>query len=92
MRIVIKVGAFPLAHSQMLAEFLLDKINFDIMLDFVSSAENLKLFMTLLCSKYPTIQFEAFNVFKVDCTWIPLMRRFLLRILTSRMTSKPSSA
>ena len=67
MRIVIKVDAFPLAHSQMLAEFLLDKINFDIMLDFVSSAENLKLFMALLCSKYPTIQFEAFNVFKVDC-------------------------
>ena len=51
----------------MLAEFLLDKINFDIMLDFVSSAENLKLFMTLLCSKYPTIQLEAFNVFKVNC-------------------------
>lgn len=49
----------------MLADFLLDKINFDIMLEFVSSADNLKIFMNLLCSKYPTIQYEAFNVFKV---------------------------
>ncbi|KAK8817103.1 hypothetical protein WA556_003000 [Blastocystis sp. ATCC 50177/Nand II] len=88
MRIVIK----------MLAEFLLDKINFDIMLDFVSSAENLKLFMTLLCSKYPTIQFEAFNVFKIFVanpdksddvkTILCLNRHELLQFLPSFLSDK----
>lgn len=48
-----------------MGDFLIDKINFDIMIDYVGSAENLKLFMTLLTSEYPSIQYDAFNVFKV---------------------------
>ena len=50
---------------QLLGEFLIDKSNFEIMLHFIKSAENLKIFMILLCSQYPSIQFDAFNVFKV---------------------------
>ncbi|CBK21868.2 uncharacterized protein [Blastocystis hominis] len=49
----------------LLGEFLIDKSNFEIMLHFIKSAENLKIFMVLLCSQYPSIQFDAFNVFKV---------------------------
>ena len=50
---------------KLLSEFLLDKINFDIMIAFIGNAENLKVIMDLLCSSYETIQFDAFNVFKV---------------------------
>lgn len=50
---------------QLLGDFLIDKSNFEIMLHFIESAENLKTFMMLMCSPYPSIQFDAFNVFKV---------------------------
>ncbi|KNB45626.1 calcium-binding protein 39 [Blastocystis sp. subtype 4] len=50
---------------KLLSEFLLDKINFDIMIAFIGNAENLKVIMDLLCSSYETIQFDAFNVFKI---------------------------
>ncbi|KAK8806611.1 hypothetical protein WA588_003175 [Blastocystis sp. NMH] len=50
---------------KLLAEFMLDKINFDIMIAFVADADNLKLIMNLMCSPYETIQFDAFNVFKI---------------------------
>lgn len=49
----------------LLGEFLIDKSNFEIMLHFIKSEENLKIFMILLCSQYPSIQFDAFNVFKI---------------------------
>lgn len=62
-----------------MGDFLIDKINFDIMINYVSSAENLKLFMTLLTSEYPSIQYDAFNVFKVVC-FNDLRIRFLLPI------------
>ena len=55
---------------KLLAEFMLDKINFDIMIAFVGDADNLKLIMNLLCSPYESIQFDAFNVFKVSHRWI----------------------
>lgn len=50
---------------------MLDKINFDIMIAFVADADNLKLIMNLMCSPYETIQFDAFNVFKVGATFPP---------------------
>ena len=56
---------------KLLAEFMLDKINFDIMIAFVDDADNLKLIMNLLCSPYETIQFDAFNVFKVGQPFSP---------------------
>lgn len=56
---------------KLLAEFMLDKINFDIMIAFVADADNLKLIMNLMCSPYETIQFDAFNVFKVGATFPP---------------------
>lgn len=83
LRIVIKVGVVCPSHVQMLGDFLIDKINFEIMLRFVSSADNLKVFMNLLCSKYPTIQYDAFNVFKVRSRW-SVRRRSLWRTRTSR--------
>ena len=56
---------------KLLAEFMLDKINFGIMIAFVADADNLKLIMNLMCSPYETIQFDAFNVFKVGATFPP---------------------
>ena len=41
-------------------------MNFAIMIDYVSSADHLKLIMNLLCSQYSTIQYYAFNIFKVS--------------------------
>ena len=52
--------------EQILGDFLIDKINFDIMIHYVNSADHLKIFMNLLLSDYPSIQFDAFNVFKVN--------------------------
>lgn len=52
---------------KLLGEFLLDKINFNIMIAFVSDVENLKCIMNLLISPYATIQFDTFNIFKVEC-------------------------
>ena len=36
------------------------------MIHYVNSADHLKIFMNLLLSDYPSIQFDAFNVFKVN--------------------------
>lgn len=35
------------------------------MIHYVNSASHLQIFMNLLLSDYPSIQFDAFNVFKV---------------------------
>ena len=49
----------------MLAELLLDRNNFQVMMKFISSKQNLKMMMNLLIDKSKNIQFEAFHVFKV---------------------------
>lgn len=54
--------------SQLLGELLLDRHNFTIMTKYISKPENLKLMMNLLRDKSRNIQFEAFHVFKVECT------------------------
>lgn len=54
---------------KLLGEFLLEKINFDIMISFVNDIDNLKCIMNLLCSPYATVQFDAFNIFKVGYVW-----------------------
>ena len=50
---------------KLLAELLLDRTNFSVMMRFISSRHNLKTMMTLLIDKSKNIQFEAFHVFKV---------------------------
>lgn len=60
--------AVPHSHSpllQLLGELLLDRTNFHIMMHFIQDKQNLKLAMNLLRSTSPSIQFEAFHVFKV---------------------------
>lgn len=53
------------ATAQLLGELLLDRSNFAIMMRFIQDKQNLKLMMNLLRDKAPSIQFEAFHVFKV---------------------------
>ena len=49
----------------MLGEILLDRGNFNVMMRFIYSKQNLKNIMNLLRDKSANIQFEAFHVFKV---------------------------
>lgn len=50
---------------KLLAEILLDRVNFAVMMRFISSKSNLKTMMMLLIDKSANIQYEAFHVFKV---------------------------
>jgi len=50
---------------KLLGELLLDRANFDIMMRYIGSRENLKVIMNLLRDTSANIQFEAFHVFKV---------------------------
>lgn len=49
----------------MLNEFLLDKVNFDIMIAYIGDVNNLILIMQILRTPQAIIQYEAFHVFKV---------------------------
>ena len=53
------------ASLKLLSELLLDRQNFNVMIKYISSAENLKLVMMLLRVTAEKIQLEAFHVFKV---------------------------
>ena len=50
---------------KMLGEMLLDRINFNVMIKYISSRHNLKIVMNALRDKSPNIQVEAFHVFKI---------------------------
>ncbi|OQS05710.1 calcium-binding protein [Thraustotheca clavata] len=50
---------------KLLGEILLDRSNFDIMMQYICKRENLKMMMNLLRDPSVNIQFEAFHVFKV---------------------------
>jgi calcium binding protein 39 len=50
---------------KLLGELLLDRSNFQVMMNFISDRENLKTMMILLRDPSGNIQFEAFHVFKV---------------------------
>lgn len=50
---------------KLLSEILLDRANFHVMTQYISSAENFKVIMQLLRDQSRTIQYEAFHVFKI---------------------------
>lgn len=50
---------------KLLVEILLDRSNFNVMMKYISSRENLQIVMVLLSDPSPNIQFEAFHVFKI---------------------------
>eukprot|EP00898_Chlorokybus_atmophyticus_P000741 jgi/Chlat1/1668/Chrsp127S01910 len=50
---------------KLLGEMLLDRVNVNVMLRYISEAANLRLMMTLLTDPSKNIQYEAFHVFKV---------------------------
>jgi len=50
---------------KLLGELLLDRHNFTVMTNYISSPDNLKLMMNMLKERSRNIQFEAFHVFKV---------------------------
>jgi calcium binding protein 39 len=50
---------------RLLGEVLLDRSNYEVMLRFINSQQNLQKVMALLLSPSPAIQFEAFQLFKV---------------------------
>ena len=50
---------------RLLGEVLLDRSNYEVMIRFINSQQNLQKVMTLLLSPSPAIQFEAFQLFKV---------------------------
>ncbi len=50
---------------KLLSEVLLDRSNFNVMMMYISSRNNLKTIMNLLRHKSSNIQFETFHVFKI---------------------------
>jgi hypothetical protein len=54
---------------KLLGEILLDRANFNVMTKYIANEANLKMMMNLLRDKSKNIQFEAFHVFKVCCTF-----------------------
>lgn len=75
---------------KLLGEILLDRANYNVMMAYVESGENLKLCMKLLRDDRKMVQYEGFHVFKVCVLWI-LCRslstdrgRSLWRIRTNR--------
>jgi calcium binding protein 39 len=50
---------------KILGEILTDRSNFQVMRQYISNRENIKLLMTLLLDKSKLIQIEAFHVFKI---------------------------
>lgn len=50
---------------KLLGEILLDKVNSDAMLRYISDVHNLRLIMNLLKDSSRSIEFEAFHIFKV---------------------------
>jgi calcium binding protein 39 len=54
-----------LRSLKLLGELLLDRANFNVMIKYVSSRHNLKVAMNALKDKSPSIQVEAFHVFKI---------------------------
>ncbi len=50
---------------KLLGELLLNRSNFNIMMKFINSPDNLKIMMNLLRGKTKAIQLEAFHVFKI---------------------------
>lgn len=50
---------------KLLGEILLDRANYNVMMAYVESGENLKLCMQLLKDDRKMIQYEGFHVFKV---------------------------
>lgn len=50
---------------KLLGEILLDRANYNVMMAYVESGENLKLCMRLLRDERKMVQYEAFHVFKV---------------------------
>lgn len=50
---------------KLLGEILLDRTNYNVMMAYVESGENLKLCMKLLRDDRRMVQYEAFHVFKV---------------------------
>ena len=49
----------------MLNEFLLDRVNFEIMITYINDVNNLITIMKVLQTPQAIIQYEAFHVFKV---------------------------
>jgi len=52
-------------YLNLLSDLLMERSNFYVMRDYISNPLNLKNMMVLLKDKSPTIQFEAFHVFKI---------------------------
>lgn len=50
---------------KLLGEILLDRTNYNVMMAYVESGENLKLCMKLLRDDRKMVQYEGFHVFKV---------------------------
>lgn len=63
MSLQVRLGDY--LDSQLLNEFLLDKVNFDIMIAYIGDVKNLMSIMQVLRTPQAMIQYEAFHVFKV---------------------------
>jgi len=50
---------------KLLGELLLNRSNFNVMMKYINSPDNLKIMMNLLRGNTKAIQFEAFHVFKI---------------------------
>ena len=55
---------------KLLGEILLDRANYNVMTEYVSRGEHLRLCMNLLRDDRKMVQYEGFHVFKVsECWW-----------------------
>ncbi|KAI2793034.1 Conidiophore development protein hymA [Penicillium oxalicum] len=57
---------------KLLGEILLDRANYNVMMAYVESGDNLKLCMKLLRDDRKMVQYEGFHVFKVSSPQCPL--------------------
>ena len=62
---------------KLLGEILLDRANYNVMMAYVESGENLKLCMKLLRDDRKMVQYEGFHVFKVRLMVVIPKRRVL---------------
>lgn len=72
---------------KLLGEILLDRANYNVMMAYVESGENLKLCMKLLRDDRKMVQYEGFHVFKV-CSSISVSFSFASPSRKGRLTQE----
>jgi calcium binding protein 39 len=71
---------------------LLDRANYNVMMAYVESGENLKLCMKLLRDDRKMVQYEGFHVFKVGGSSVNLSGAFLIENVIQVFVANPNKS